>query len=357
MKEAKEIDIEEDSNDKGATDRLCIAVLGGGSFGTAMANLAACKGTDTTLWVRDASAADVINATHYNPRYLPDFQLDPRLKALSSLQQAVTGKDIVFVAVPSHSFRKVLIDMRPFISGQTVVSLTKGIEPDTYKTMSQLIQEELPQVAFGVVSGPNLAAELLSGVASGTVIASESPALRSAVYHALGSPVFRVFANSDVEGVEWAGALKNIYAVVMGVASNFAIGENTRSLIITRALAEMTRFATAMDSNPMTFMGLAGIGDLMATCSSPKSRNYQVGCKVGQGLPLDAAIKALGQTAEGVNTIKQVKKIADARHIDMPLLQLAYEILFNGVSPLQAAMQMLKGRGQRSDVEFVLPNN
>ena len=335
---------------------LRVAVLGGGSFGTAMANTAVRNGCDTMIWIRDEAIAKEINATHVNKRYLPDFKLEDGLRAVSNLEQAVCDRDIILVAIPSHSFRDVLRQIKPFISAQAVVSLTKGVEAKTFSFMSDIIREELPEVPYGVLSGPNLAKEIVAGQPAGTVIASDSELVRYAVQQALHSALFRVFGSDDVHGVELGGALKNIYAVAMGMAAAYKVGENTKSMILTRALAEMSRFAVKLGANPLTFLGLSGVGDLFATCNSPLSRNYQVGFALGSGKTLDQATKELGQTAEGINTIVQVNTRAKELDVYMPITQALYEVIFEGAPPLNIAVSLMKN-GHRSDVEFVLPHH
>lgn len=335
---------------------LRVTVLGGGSFGTAMANTAVRNGCDTMIWIRDEAIAKEINATHVNKRYLPDFKLEDGLRAVSNLEQAVCNRDIILVAIPSHSFRDVLRQIKPFISAQAVVSLTKGVEAKTFSFMSDIIREELPEVPYGVLSGPNLAKEIVAGQPAGTVIASDSELVRYAVQQALHSALFRVFGSDDVHGVELGGALKNIYAVAMGMAAAYKVGENTKSMILTRALAEMSRFAVKLGANPLTFLGLSGVGDLFATCNSPLSRNYQVGFALGSGKTLDQATKELGQTAEGINTIVQVNTRAKELDVYMPITQALYEVIFEGAPPLNIAVSLMKN-GHRSDVEFVLPHH
>nr|WP_315278006.1 NAD(P)H-dependent glycerol-3-phosphate dehydrogenase [uncultured Acinetobacter sp.] len=342
-----------------AVDRktaLRITVLGGGSFGTAMANTAVRNGCDTMIWIRDEATAKEINETHINRRYLPDFQLEQDLRAVSDLETAVSDRDIILVAIPSHSFRGVLRQIKPFISAQAVVSLTKGIEAKTFSFMSDIICEELPEVPYGVLSGPNLAKEIVAGQPAGTVIASHSELVRYAVQQALHSALFRVFASDDVNGVELGGALKNIYAVAMGMAAAYNVGENTKSMILTRALAEMSRFAVKLGANPLTFLGLSGVGDLFATCSSPLSRNYQVGYALGKGKTLEQATEELGQTAEGINTIVQVRARSNELDVYMPITCALYEVIFEGAPPMNIALSLMKN-GHRSDVEFVLPHH
>lgn len=334
---------------------LKIAVLGGGSFGTAMANLSSKNGCEVTLWVRDKRSVKAMQKTHINKKYLPDHKLDERLQFTHDLQAAVKGKDLIFVAVPSSAFRETLQKIAPFISAQAIVSLTKGMEKDTFALMSDVIADELPNVAFGVMSGPNLAKEIMNNMPSATVIASQSAALRLAVQTALHSAFFRVFASDDLIGVELGGALKNIYAIAMGMAAAYDIGENTKAMILTRALAEMSRFGVQAGANPLTFLGLSGVGDLYATCSSTLSRNYQIGNMLGRGMSLDQAIKKLGQTAEGINTIQQVNEKAMKEGIYMPITHALHDIIYEDKAPLGVALNLMEA-GFRSDVEFVMPH-
>ena len=250
-----------------APHKLRLAFLGGGSFGTAMSNLAARNGCDSTLWVRNKRTVKSLQKTRINKKYLPGYTLDERLKYEHDLKEAVQNKDVIFVAVPSSAFRETLKNIRPYLSGQSIVSLTKGMEKDTFSLMSDIIKEELPEVNFGVMSGPNLAVEIMQNMPSASVIASDSELLRHAVQSALHSAFFRIFASDDIKGVELGGALKNIYAIAMGMAASYNVGENTKAMLLTRALAEMSRFGVASGANPLTFLGLSGVGDLYATCS------------------------------------------------------------------------------------------
>ena len=353
----KDLDVETDLDNQLANEPapLKIAVLGGGSFGTAMANLSSKNGCEVTLWVRDKRSVKSMQKTHINKKYLPDHKLDERLQFTHDLQAAVKGKDLIFVAVPSSAFRETLQKIAPFISAQAIVSLTKGMEKDTFALMSDVIADELPNVAFGVMSGPNLAKEIMNNMPSATVIASQSAALRLAVQTALHSAFFRVFASDDLIGVELGGALKNIYAIAMGMAAAYDIGENTKAMILTRALAEMSRFGVQAGANPLTFLGLSGVGDLYATCSSTLSRNYQIGNMLGRGMSLDQAIKKLGQTAEGINTIQQVNEKAMKAGIYMPITHALHDIIYEDKAPLGVALNLMEA-GFRSDVEFVMPH-
>lgn len=336
---------------------LRVAVLGGGSFGTVLANLAAENGHATTLWLRDEQQLADMTATRENARYLPGFRLADGLAFSSDLGATVGAADLVFVSIPSKAFRSVLQAAKPFLRPEKIlVSTTKGIEKDSFALMSEILREESGLKRIGVLSGPNLAKEIAARMASGTVIASTSPDVRERVHQALSSPYFRVFANTDIYGVELGGALKNIYAIAAGMAGALKLGENSKSMLLTRSLAEMSRFAVQLGANPLTFLGLAGVGDLIATCSSPLSRNYQVGFALGSGQRLADIIEDMEQTAEGINTVHTVKHKADEFGVYMPIVSGLYEVIFNE-KPLQVVIGGLMQSGQSSDVEFVLPRS
>jgi len=337
-------------------EKIRLTVLGGGSFGTAMANLAARNGCDTTIWVRNKRTVKSMAKTQMNKKYLPGYKLDNRLKYSYDLEAAVKDKDIIFLAVPSSAFRETLKNIKPFISGQSIVSLTKGMEKDTFAMMSDIIKDELPEVNFGVMSGPNLAVEIMKNMPSATVIASESEPLRHAVQAALHSAFFRVFASDDIRGVELGGALKNIYAIAMGMAAAYDVGENTKAMLLTRSLAEMSRFGVEEGANPLTFLGLSGVGDLYATCNSELSRNFRIGNMLGRGMDIDAAVKKLGQTAEGVNTIQQVHEKASKQGIYMPITHALHAVIYEDKAALGVALHLMEA-GFRSDVEFVMPHD
>ncbi|HSH47539.1 MAG TPA: NAD(P)H-dependent glycerol-3-phosphate dehydrogenase, partial [Halomonas sp.] len=245
---------------------LKVAVLGGGSFGTALASMAADNGFEVRQWLRDEALAAQINREHRNARYLPDYAINPAVTASTDIAEVVTGAGLVLVAIPSKAFRDVVRKARPWLQAeQILVSTTKGIEEDGFRLMSQVLEEETGATHVGVLSGPNLASEVAEKQLTATVIASEDPLTRTRVQQALSCSYFRVYASNDRYGVELGGALKNIYAIAAGMAAALGMGENTRSMLMTRALAEMSRFAVAQGANPMTFLGLAGVGDLIVT--------------------------------------------------------------------------------------------
>ncbi|MCD6009906.1 NAD(P)H-dependent glycerol-3-phosphate dehydrogenase [Halomonas sp. IOP_31] len=334
--------------------RLQVAVLGGGSFGTALASIAADNGAVVKQWLRDDDQVAAINRDHRNPRYLPDFAINPGVVASSDMRAVIEGASLVFVAIPSQAFLSVVRQASRWLQpGQILVSTTKGIQAEGFKLMSQILEEETDSVHIGVLSGPNLASEIAQKQLTATVIASDDALTRARVQNALGCDYFRVYASNDRYGVELGGALKNLYAIAAGMAAALGMGENTRSMLMTRALAEMSRFAVALGANPMTFLGLAGVGDLIVTCSSNLSRNYRVGQALGEGRTLDEAIEALGQVAEGVNTVSLVRGKAHEEGIYMPLCEGLYQVLFNGVPARDMAKLLMQGE-QSSDVEFTL---
>ena len=334
------------------TVKQSIAVLGGGSFGSAIANLLAGNGQAVRLWMRDPEQAAYIREHGENPRYLKGVKINPLVEPVCDLQQTIEESALIFVALPSTALREALQPFAEKLSGKMLISTTKGIEANTFKLMSEILQEVAPQARIGVMSGPNLAREVAEYALTATVVASEDEELCQEVQRVLHGRSFRVYASSDRFGVELGGALKNVYAIMAGMAAAMGMGENTRSMLITRALAEMTRFAVKLGANPMTFLGLSGVGDLIATCSSSKSRNYQVGYALGEGLSLEEAVDRLGEVAEGVNTIKVLKARAEQLDIYMPLVAGLHAILFEGMT-LQQVIGALMNSEAKTDVDFI----
>ncbi|OHC12213.1 MAG: glycerol-3-phosphate dehydrogenase [Pseudomonadales bacterium GWC1_66_9] len=332
--------------------RQPIAVLGGGSFGTALANLLAENGQAVRLWMRDPAQAEAIRTQRENPRYLKGVKVLPGVEPVTDLATTIAGSELIFVVLPSSALRQVLQPVSGLLAGKMLVSTTKGIEAQSFKLMSQIIEEIAPQARIGVLSGPNLAREIAEHALTATVIASEDEALCRAVQAVLHGRTFRVYASGDRFGAELGGALKNVYAIMAGMAASLGMGENTKSMLVTRALAEMTRFAVRLGANPMTFLGLAGVGDLIVTCTSPKSRNYQVGYALGQGLSLEEAVARLGEVAEGVNTLRVLKAKAEELGVYMPLVAGLHAILFEGRTLAQVIEALMTGE-PKTDVDFI----
>jgi len=328
-----------------------ISVLGGGSWGTVLANLASINGNKVTLWMRDETNVKSINETNLNAKYLPGYLLHKSLTATSSIEDIRSSQFILF-CVPSNSFKKVLIKaVQHFNSDAFLISATKGIEEKGFLLMSQILEKETKGHEIGVISGPNLAQEISLNQLTGTVIASKSQVLQDECIQIFSSDSFRLYTNDDPYGVELGGALKNIYAIACGIADGLDSGENTVGMIMTRGLAEMSRFAVNQGADPMTFLGLSGVGDLITTCASPLSRNHALGNLIGKGLPIQEAQKEIGQTTEGLKTLKVVWEKAKEEGIEMPIVNSLYKIIY-GKESLEGSIEKVLGTDQPKDVEF-----
>lgn len=329
-----------------------ISVIGGGSFGTVIANIIARNGHDVLFWMRSDELVDQVNQTHENTQYLPGYALSEKVVATEDMETAVTSASIIFVAVPSTSFREVVNQIMQFASSEAMlISTTKGIEAGTFQLMSQILTQLAPNSKVGVLSGPNLAKEIANNHLTGTVIASNSEEVRESVKGILRSETFRVYTNDDMFGVELGGSLKNIYAIIAGLAAQLGMGYNTNSMLVTRSLTEMARFGRELGADPMTFLGLAGVGDLVVTCSTPLSRNYRIGQALGSGKSIEEAVNEVGQVAEGVNTLKLVKEKADELGVYMPLVTGLYKIVYERESIRNIISSLMLGE-QALDVEF-----
>src|SRR3990170_2877246 len=314
-----------------------VGVVGAGSWGTAVAAMSAAT-AETRLWSRRADLADAINATGINDPYLPGIPLPPGLRSTSDVAEAVDGADVVIMAVPSHGFRTVIETIRPSIPVDIpIVSLTKGIETGTLLRMTQIVVEVLQADPdrVGVLTGPNLAREIALGQPAAAVIAMRDTDTAAVLQHLLMSPTFRVYTNPDVAGCESAGALKNVMAIAAGMAHGLGYGDNSKAALVTRALAELTRLGVAMGGNPLTFAGLAGMGDLIATCFSEKSRNRRVGVELGKGRPLATVVGEMKMVAEGVKTTAAVLALADRYEIEMPIATMVGAVVNDGRLPAE----------------------
>jgi glycerol-3-phosphate dehydrogenase (NAD(P)+) len=299
--------------------QTCVAVIGGGSWGTTVASLTA-RNAPTILWSRRPDVAEEIERDHVNSEYLPGEQLDPALHATSDLQQAVEQADVLVMAVPSHGFRDVIAEALPYIRPCVpIVSLTKGLERGTHKRMTEVIEELLPRHPAGVLAGPNLAREIIEGYAAAAVLAMPEERMSIALQGIFTRTVFRIYTSTDVCGVEVAGALKNVFAIAAGMAAGLGTGDNTRALVIARSLAEMTRLGVAMGGDRHTFAGLAGMGDLLATCISPLSRNRNVGEELAKGRTLDEITEEMQMVAEGIKTSRVVMELGERYGLELPI--------------------------------------
>lgn len=312
------------------------AVLGAGSWGTAFAKILADAGGDVTLWARRAAIADAIRATGYNPDYLPGFKLPERVTATSDPFEALEKAEIVVLAVPSQTLRGNLAEWAGHIpSDATLVSLMKGIELGTTKRMSEVIVETA-QVAADrvvVVSGPNLAPEIAAQEPAATVVACTDMARATLVQKAITTAYLRPYTNDDVVGCELGGAVKNVIALAYGIATAMGFGDNTKATLITRGLAETTRLGVALNADPLTFAGLAGLGDLVGTCMSPLSRNRTFGEHLGRGMSLEQAQAATRYTAEGVKSCLAIRDLARSLRVEMPITEQVERVCHEGVAP------------------------
>jgi glycerol-3-phosphate dehydrogenase (NAD(P)+) len=324
-----------------------VAVVGAGSWGTTVAHLAA-HNSPTMLWSRRADLAEAIDRDHRNEQYLAGYDLHPDLRSTSDIEAAISAADVVVMGVPTHGFRDTLKQVgkhiRPWVP---VVSLSKGFEVGTKLRMSQLCHQELPGHPVAVLTGPNLAKEILAGHAAAAVVATNDEFIASELQGCFATEGFRVYTNPDVCGSEIGGALKNVVAIAAGMADGLGTGDNTRAAVITRGLAEITRLGVAMGGDPMTFAGLAGMGDLVATCISTQSRNRYVGEQLGRGKSIDEITAEMNQVAEGVKACLVAKELADEHGIDMPIVEEVVGVCHGGRTAEDAYAGLLRRSNRR----------
>ena len=319
-----------------------VAVVGAGSWGTTVACIAA-RNCPTMLWARRDDLVDEINGAHTNERYLAGFSLPEQVRGSSSLEETVGNADVVVMAVPSHGFREVLTDAVPHIRPWVpLLSLSKGLELGTHLRMTEIINELLPGHPAGALTGPNLAKEIMAGQPAAGVIAMADERIANGLQPVFASPSFRVYTNADIVGCEIAGALKNVMAIAAGMAAGLGFGDNTKAMLMTRGLAELTRLGVAMGGDPLTFGGLAGMGDLFATCMSPYSRNQQVGFELGQGRKIDEIIAGMNMVAEGVKTSKVVGELADKVGVELPIAAQVEAVCHHGVPVVDALASLMQ---------------
>lgn len=332
-----------------------IAVIGSGSWGTALANLLAeKKGTDVTLWAREEAVYKEIRDKHTNQLFLPDVQLAPALKPVSSFDKALHEKQLVLIAAPSHVFREVLKGLKPHLaSGMTLMMATKGIENDSLMIMSEVVEAVLgPRFLthFACLAGPSFAKEVSRKYPTAVTIACENSIHGEKLQTLFSADFFRVYLSNDVVGTQLGGALKNVIAIAAGVADGLNFGQNARAALITRGLAEITRLGVQMGSNPHTFAGLAGMGDLVLTCTGDLSRNRTVGFQVGKGRSLQEITSRMNMVAEGIKTAKSAHQLAKKMNVVMPIVDQVYEILYQDKDP-QLAVKELMTRDLRVELE------
>lgn len=328
-----------------------VAVYGGGSWGTAFAGILADAGCSVTMWCRRPELAAQINDDRVNSQYLPELALPDAIKATTDPHAAAEGADIVVLAVPSQTLRANLADWGGSLGGDAlVVSLMKGIELGTTKRMSEVIAEagRVEQDRIVVVSGPNLAKEIARKQPAAAVVASTNQLARARVAEACHTQYFRPYVNGDVIGTEVGGAVKNVIGLAVGMAKGMGMGDNTMASLLTRGLAETARFGIRLGADPQTFLGLAGVGDMVATCASPLSRNYSFGFKLGQGMTLEEVIATQEQTAEGVKSCQSILDLATSVGADVPIVENVAAVVHEGRKP-QDVVESLMSRARKHE--------
>ena len=322
-----------------------IAVVGAGSWGTAIADLLATKGYQVDLWVFEKEVRDHIEKFHENKLFLPDHTLAPNLSSSNDLAGVVSAKDLIVIVVPSHVMRAVTQKMAGHLSAGTIItSASKGIEQKTHLTMSGVIKENLPEVAaerMAVMSGPSFAREVAQRMPTSVTVACRDPEISARVQHVFATPYFRVYTSDDLVGVELGGSVKNVIAIASGILDGLGMGLNTRAALITRGMTEVRRLGLHLGANPRTFTGLAGFGDLVLTCTGNLSRNYTVGIKLGKGKKLKQILDEMHMVAEGVKTAKSVYNFSRKLGVEMPICHEIYRILYEDLSPKEAVYRLM----------------
>ncbi len=336
-----------------------VSVIGAGSWGTTVAALATQNADDVVLWARRPELAAAISARHENPDYLPGYRLPHRLQATSELEEALDRTDVVVLAVPSHGFRAVLANAVPFVpDGIPVVSLAKGLEEGSLLRMTQVVHEVVadhPDGRVGVLTGPNIAGEVMAGKPTASVVAMGDCECAASLQRLFMTGTFRVYTNPDVVGCEIAGVLKNVVAIAAGIAQGLGCGDNARAALITRGLAELTRLGLALGGNPLSFLGLAGIGDLVVTCTSPGSRNRHVGEELGKGRALPEILSDMHMVAEGVKSTASVLALADRAGVEMPIAEEVHAVLTGARTPEEgvSALMLRQAKAELDGIGFV----
>jgi glycerol-3-phosphate dehydrogenase (NAD(P)+) len=324
--------------------RPSVAVIGAGAWGTTLASMCARRGS-TTIWALEDEVVEEINGRRSNSLYLKGFELPRGLRATRSVEEATCQAEVIVMAVPSPYFRSVLEQAAPFVRRSSpIVSVAKGLEPESLLRMTEVMAQILPESPRAVLSGPNLAREVMAGYAAGAVVACRDGAVAERLQAVFNRGLYRVYTASDVVGVEVAGALKNVIAIAAGMADGVGVGDNTRALVITRGLAELTRLGVAMGGDPRTFAGLAGLGDLLATCMSPLSRNRRVGEQLGKGRKIDAIVGEMRMVAEGVHTCALVPELARRQGVEVPIAREIDRVVRGEITAVEAYRGLVRRR-------------
>ncbi|NMA02128.1 MAG: NAD(P)H-dependent glycerol-3-phosphate dehydrogenase [Clostridia bacterium] len=334
-----------------------VAVLGAGSWGTALAVTLARKGLLVNLWARRQEQVDEINTLRENVKYLPGVVLPDNIKATTNLEEALANTEDIVLAVPSHSTRNIIQMIKNYLKpNSAIINTAKGIEPETLLRLSQVAEEEIPGISsrFAVLSGPSHAEEVGKAMPTAVVVASSSRKTAERFQELFFSPTFRVYTNPDVIGVEVSGALKNVIALATGISVGLGFGDNTAAALVTRGMTEIARLGVKMGANPLTFAGLTGIGDLVVTCTSRHSRNRRTGIALGQGQSLENILSEMNMAVEGVRTTKAIMKLKEKYNVNLPISEEVYKVLFQGVNPKDGVINLMTRDPVKEIEEVVL---
>lgn len=328
-----------------------IGVIGGGSWGTALSILLANKGLNVDLWIRNNEQVKIINNTRLNNKYLPDIHIPEGINVINDITKAVYEKDIVLLAVPSHAVRETVRKIKTNIrKDQIIVNVAKGIENDSLMRISEIVNEELTDYKYAILSGPSHAEEVAKNMPTAVVAASSDKQVTEYVQETFMAPTFRVYSSSDVIGVELGGSIKNVVALGAGISDGLGYGDNTKAALMNRGIAEITRLGVKMGANRYTFTGLSGIGDLIVTCTSMHSRNRRAGIKIGEGMNLDEAVKSIGMVVEGVKTAKSAHQLSEKYNVELPISDAIYKVLYQGKN-VKNAVDELMLRDKKHELE------
>jgi glycerol-3-phosphate dehydrogenase (NAD(P)+) len=331
-----------------------IGVLGGGSWGTALAILLTNKEYKLDMWVRNEEQVKLMNSLRENKRYLPNIPLPEGLFVSTDLEKTIHNKDVILLSVPTHGVREALNNAKKYIKkNQIIVNVAKGIENDTLLRISEIVNEILPDNDYAILSGPSHAEEVALNIPTTVVSASINKNVAEYIQDLFITPTFRVYTNPDIIGVELGGALKNIIALGAGISDGLNYGDNTKAALMTRGIFEMARLGDKLGANPNTFSGLSGIGDLIVTCTSMHSRNRRAGILIGQGRTLDESVKEIGMVVEGIKTTKSAYKLAQKLNIDMPITEEIYNVLYNNAD-VKTSVGYLMGRDKKHEMEAIV---
>jgi len=329
------------------------SVIGLGAFGTALANILASRSDDVLAWAREPKVVESINVARENRAYLPGVAVSPRVRATLSLEEALVGSELVVFATPSHATRDVVKKALPYLREHVpLLTVAKGIENDTLMTMTQLLEDCLPEPfhpSIALLSGPSFAKEMAAGMPTVVTIAAHHEKVAQRVQAALQTETFRTYTSVDVIGVEMGGALKNVIAIAAGISDGLGFGLYARSAVITRGLAEISRIAVALGANPLTLMGLAGLGDLVLTCTGDLSRNRRVGIELGKGRSLEEILGEMTQVAEGVKTARSARDLSRKVGVELPICDQVHAIMYEGKSPRRALVELMTRAPKRED--------